>query len=166
MIIHDPERKAEFEIYKKTSQFTCNTCGKGFGTSSSLTSHEFLHSEEIVSSQLPPESLGKFTCIICLDPSDTSDELYDHIRKHYQEKEEKLYKCLLCAENQLENKFENLKAVIRHSKTHEENATHQCIFCENVRMGFGEEFIEHMKNHLLSNICSICNKTFTTRSKK
>jgi KRAB domain-containing zinc finger protein len=66
--------------------------------------------------------------------------------------------CRLCNRT-----YPKLANVIRHSKLHPENATHQCIHCDR-RFGLGDDFIDHMLRHnqFKPHVCDFpgCGKSF------
>lgn len=49
--------------------------------------------------------------------------------------------CKLCPKS-----YPKLSNLVRHARTHEENATHECIHCGK-RMGMGDDFIDHLLRH-------------------
>lgn len=65
-----------------------------------------------------------------------------HMKDHREEIGENTeVKCKLCPKS-----YPKLSNLIRHARTHEENATHECIHCGK-RMGMGDDLIDHLLCH-------------------
>ena len=85
--------------------------------------HEVLHSELVEWSKLNRDESQDFICVVCGRELKTPDSLASHLKAHKSKSvENQEYKCKLC-----HDVFPNFSDILRHSKNHIENATHQVI---------------------------------------
>lgn len=124
--------------------FLCSDCPKKFYTDKTLKRHQVIHSELMRKSKIQRTNKDYFHCVICLQKIQSYQDLFVHMRtEHKSSDESKVYECKLCSPSK---SFKNFSSIIRHSKIHEENATHQCFICCR-RMGFGDDLIVHFLRH-------------------
>lgn len=120
----------------------CPDCDQRFWDKVKLERHRIIHSDAFEKSKIHHPEGHLFTCVICLQKLPDFEECMQHMRNHRDEYgENSEIACKLCPK--LYPKLVNL---IRHSKVHIENATHQCVYC-NKKMGMGDDFIDHLLRH-------------------
>lgn len=122
--------------------YSCSHCDMRFWDKVKLQRHLIIHSEAFHNSKIAHPEDYLFTCVICLEKIPNYEECMLHMRNHRNDCDEsKGIACKLCPKV-----YPKIVNLIRHSKIHEENATHQCIHCGR-RMGFGDDLIDHFLRH-------------------
>lgn len=145
--VHDPNKRP----------FECQKCDKRFPSQVALVRHDILHSDLVERSKIHRVEPQEFVCVICARSFKSPESLSSHIKAHKSTSEEVHdYPCKICSEI-----FPTFTEIIRHSKNHIENATHQCAIC-NRMFAVGDELIDHMLRHkgLKPHQCHICEKSF------
>lgn len=140
MRVHEKNQK----IYgiNQHRPYPCSHCEMRFWDKVKLDRHLIIHSEAFQSSKIQHLDGHLFTCVICLQKVPDYEECMQHMRNHREDFDETAeIACKLCPKV-----YPKLANLIRHSKVHAENATHQCIYCGK-KMGIGDDFIEHMLRH-------------------
>jgi uncharacterized Zn-finger protein len=135
----------------------CVKCNKCFPYSGALTRHEILHSDIVEKSLLPRDASQGFICVVCGQQFDLPELFLAHIKNHKKQvNEEMIYTCKLCNDD-----FSSFSDIMKHSKIHIENATHQCIACKKLLI-IGEELIDHFLRHkgMKPHACPVCDKSF------
>jgi transcription elongation factor Elf1 len=145
LLLHHVERH---KLKPKTRKsLSCNTCGKKYSKTGSLTKHELQH-----------EGKGSFRCRPCGRVFGTEAER----TKHRDEKHQKPWKCPTCS-----HMFATEQKLDSHVKWHENKGTE--VFVCNV---CGKEFKlkVNLKVHVESrcgtdpqHVCNVCGKAFMTR---
>jgi 5-methylcytosine-specific restriction endonuclease McrA len=83
--------------------------------------HNVMHSDLVERSKLNRDDSQLFTCIVCARSFKTPDSLATHLKAHKHKNVENLeYDCKLCHDT-----FPTFSDILKHSKNHIENATHQ-----------------------------------------
>lgn len=120
----------------------CLKCDKAFPYSSALTRHEILHSDIVERSKLKRDD-HIFVCVICAREFNLPELLTSHLKSHKTKggDDEQQFTCKLCHDD-----FSSYSEILRHSKNHIENATHQCSIC-NKLLSIGDELIDHFLRH-------------------
>lgn len=107
-----------------------------------LERHSYIHTNEFNDSKIVHPEGHAFVCVVCLEQHENYDDSLEHMKSHRDELVNAVsIACRLC-----DRKYPKLANLIRHSKLHVENATHQCLHCER-QFGFGDDFIDHMLRH-------------------
>lgn len=120
----------------------CLKCDKAFPYSSALTRHEILHSDIVERSKLKRDEAYIFVCVICAREFNLPELLTSHLKSHKSKGEDdQQFTCKLCHDD-----FSSYSDILRHSKNHIENATHQCSIC-NKLLSIGDELIDHFLRH-------------------
>lgn len=122
--------------------FPCNYCELRFWDGIKLERHQVIHSEAFERSALHHPANHMFTCVICLAKLSDYDDCIEHMKGHREDYgENTAISCKLC-----DKSYPKLANLIRHSRSHAENATHQCVNCGK-QMGMGDDFIDHLLRH-------------------
>ena len=156
MNIHDPNRQVGRGV-NKFRPYGCDNCPLRFWDEFALERHMIIHSEAVIQSKIKHPDEHHYVCVICLATAKQYDDLFTHMRSHKDEID--ITEAIVC---QLCNKsFGSLQNIIRHARTHDENATHQCVKCCK-SFGMGEDFIDHMLRHdnYKPYSCDQCEKSF------
>lgn len=137
----------------------CPDCNQRFWDETKLEKHKLVHSEAFINSKISLPDDHLFTCVVCLEKVSNYENCLQHMRNHREEFGDNTeVSCKLCPKV-----YPKLVNLIRHSRVHPENATHQCIYCYKL-MGMGEDFIEHMLRHkgFKPFVCGVefCGKSF------
>ncbi|KAL7019757.1 hypothetical protein ACKWTF_011234 [Chironomus riparius] len=129
---HDPNKKPH----------ECLKCNKRFPSNVALMRHDVIHSDLVEKSKLNREEHQEFICVVCGRTFKTADNLATHLKVHKSKSDDNNeYKCKLCHDI-----FPSFSDILRHSKNHVENATHQCAIC-NKLFAVGDELIDHFLRH-------------------
>lgn len=168
------KKRHEFTHKPLQKSFECDTCKKLYVSKTCLHQH-------ISRSH---HARGKVSCVFCGKDKAGLKVLYDHIRRHIQEKYhecelceksfytsskknqhmrmhtgELFYKCKVCSKS-----FSFRENLRRHELKHLKDKPNKCVFC-----GMGFTSRELLWNHILRKIgenafsCKICEKDFTTK---
>lgn len=122
----------------------CQTCVKRFPSQVALLRHSIIHSELVERSKINRISQD-FSCVVCGRTFKTPESLSSHLKSHRSKStESKEIICKLCSE------VFPKENIIRHSKDHIENATHQCC---NKLFVIGDELIDHFLRHKKIKVC-------------
>lgn len=141
MRVHEKSGKL-FDGINQHRPFACTHCEMRFWDKVKLERHLIIHSEAFENSKIQHPDGHLFTCVICLLKIPSYEECMQHMRNHREDYGESVeIGCKLCPKV-----YPKLVNLIRHSKVHAENATHQCIHCGK-KMGVGDDFIDHMLRH-------------------
>lgn len=139
--VHEKQNK----VYTGINQHRpvqCNDCHLRFWDAVRLERHQVIHSDDFERSKIVHPEGFLFTCVICLHKLPSFEECIAHMKNHREDDDQNSEKtCQLCSKA-----YPNLTNLIRHSLAHEENATHQCIYCGK-RLGLGEDLFAHLLRH-------------------
>lgn len=144
---HDPNKRPH----------ECSKCQKRFPSQVSLVRHDILHSELVERSKINRPEPQDFSCVICGRTFKSSELLGTHLKSHKSKSNnDDEYSCKLC-----HDVFPTFTDIIRHSKNHIENATHQCAICNKLFV-VGDELIDHFLRHkgMKPHQCPVCEKSF------
>lgn len=120
---------------KQRMTHECHQCQKRFPSSVALLRHDIIHSDLVERSKIVrAEELQKFCCVVCGQSFETPESMQNHLKSH-RGKSTGNEMCKLCLDV-----FPTRTDIIRHSKNHIENATHQCCLC-NKLLVIGDELI-------------------------
>lgn len=136
--VHDKQSKAYLGI-NQHRPIECPDCNLRFWDNVKMQRHQVIHSEAFEQSKISHPEGFLFTCVICLEKVPSFEECIDHMKSHGDVNSERA--CQLCSKV-----YPKLSNLIRHSKLHEENATHECIHCGK-RLGMGDDLLDHLLRH-------------------
>lgn len=137
----------------------CSKCRKRFPSEVALVRHDVLHSDMVERSKIVRSDNQKFICVICNSQFKTPETLSNHHKTHKSSLEnDREIPCKLCQDT---TTFETFTDIVRHSKNHFENATHQCIICKKLFI-LNDEAIDHFLRHKgqKPHKCPDCGKSF------
>lgn len=143
-------------------EFPCAECSQKFFKQCALDRHQVVHSTLMQQSKLTRDPNEMFICVVCSKQYSDYDELLTHMRNDHKSNNDKQdYVCVLC-----EKSFNTLFNIMRHAKTHEENATHGCAKCGK-KYGMGNDLIDHILRHenYKPFSCKFCDKSFLKQYK-
>lgn len=119
----------------------CNQCQKRFPSQIALLRHDIIHSDLVERSKIARmQEPQKFSCVVCGQTFDTPESMQSHLKSH-RGKSTGNEMCKLCLDV-----FPSRTEILRHSKNHIENATHQCCLCNKLLI-MGDELIDHFLRH-------------------
>lgn len=119
----------------------CHQCQKRFPSSIALLRHDIVHSDLVERSKIArTQEPQKFSCVVCGQSFETPESMQNHLKSH-RGKSTGNEMCKLCLDV-----FPSRTDIIRHSKNHIENATHQCCLCNKLLI-MGDELIDHFLRH-------------------
>lgn len=120
----------------------CEHCDVRFWDGTRLERHRIVHSEMFEASKIIYEEGHMFTCAYCLDLVPDYDGMIMHMKQHREVIGDSTeVTCELCKKT-----YPKMTNLIRHARSHVENATHQCYCCDK-KMGMGDDLIDHMLRH-------------------
>lgn len=135
----------------------CTKCGKKLPSEVAMVRHDVLHSDIVTRSKIARSENQKFVCVICNNQFRNPETLSSHHKTHKASLENsREIQCRLCEET-----FETFTDIVRHSKSHIENATHQCVICKKLFI-LNDEAIDHFLRHKgqKPHKCPVCQKSF------
>jgi stress-induced morphogen len=135
----------------------CTKCQKRFPSEVALFRHDIIHSDLVERSKIERVEEHNFVCVICNIQFRTYDLLTLHHKTHKATLgESQDIMCKLCM-----SPFGTFTDIIRHSRNHIENATHQCIICNKLFV-LNDEAIDHFLRHKgqKPHKCPICDISF------
>lgn len=135
----------------------CLKCRKRLPSEVALVRHDVLHSDIVERSKIVRSENQKFICVICNGQFKTPETLSNHHKTHKTSLEnDREIPCKLC-----QSTFETFTDIVRHSRNHIENATHQCIICKKLFI-LNDEAIDHFLRHKgqKPHKCPECGKSF------
>jgi uncharacterized Zn-finger protein len=135
----------------------CSKCQKRFPSEVALVRHDIIHSDLVERSKIERSEEQDFICVICNSQFKSHDLLTIHHKTHKTmlgDSQDIL--CKLCM-----NSYPTFTDILRHSRNHIENATHQCIICNKLFV-LNDEAIDHFLRHKgqKPHKCPICDKSF------
>lgn len=130
--------------------FQCTTCKLKFPTELFFKRHQVVHSSLV---KVVRKLSSKF-CKIC--DKETGHIMKFHIKQHENDKI-----CHIC-----DRDCKNVRALLRHLRTHEDYKTHACTKCNKLWV-MGSDFIDHLNHHIGFEEfqCDHCGNVFSRKSK-
>ena len=115
----------------KVDQFNCDKCGKSFGKTKALTSHNYqVHPK--------PQKISRFECDKCDKAFNTSNRLWHH---DYHVHPKYMHGCSTCGKT-----FKSKGTLNRHKVLHTGEKSFSCKIC-NKRFTQKGNMMSHLKTH-------------------
>lgn len=120
----------------------CEQCEERFWDVIKLERHRIVHTELFMASKIQHEEDHVFTCVYCLQTTSEYEDMIKHMKQHREAIGDSTgVRCELCKKI-----YPKMTGLIRHARSHVENATHQCCCCDK-KMGMGDDLIDHFLRH-------------------